>query len=369
MASGSGDERASRVDGPIESGAVLRILDANRNRALEGLRVAEEFARFLLDNKQLAGLCKDLRHRLNAQLRTLVDSQALVHRQVLADVGTALTTDSESYRPSAESVCRANLQRAKEAVRVLEEYAKVGAPAVAAGLESIRYELYDLEQRLLVGQRLARLLAAARLYVLIDAGASPDDFRQRVEQVLEGGADAIQLRDKQCDDRTLVERAQLLRELTSGANCLMIVNDRPDIARLALADGVHVGQDELTCWQVRSVCGRSVLVGLSTHNLSQVESAASAGADYIGVGPVFPSRTKTFAATAGPRLVADATERATIPWFAIGGIDAEVLPQLVEVGCCRIAVSQAIWQAADVKSAARRLKNLLPPLPSPGNQD
>ena len=137
-------------------------------------------------------------------------------------------------------------------------------------------------------------LAAARLYVLIDGRGSQEAFAALARSLVAAGVDVLQLRDKNLDDRPLLGRARLLRELIGEASTLLIVNDRPDLALLAEADGVHVGQEELMVDDVRKVVGPDLLVGVSTHSLAQARQAEHDGADYIGCGPTFPSATKHF---------------------------------------------------------------------------
>jgi thiamine-phosphate pyrophosphorylase len=176
-----------------------------------------------------------------------------------------------------------------------------------------------------------------------------------VKEATLGGATMIQLREKDCDDRTLLARARLVREVTRASDALFIVNDRPDIARLADADGVHLGQEDMPIRDARRILGEETLIGVSTHNMEQVRRAILEGADYIGVGPTFPSRTKQFEALAGLAFVREALAETTLPAFAIGGIDLSNVAQVVAAGGRRIAVSAAICAAADPRAAARQL--------------
>ena len=203
------------------------------------------------------------------------------------------------------------------------------------------------------------LLLEARLYVLVDGCQSPDRFVCLARSLVQAGVHVLQLRDKQLCDRELVERARLLRQLTRDATTLFIVNDRPDIALLADADGVHVGQDELTVADCRTVLGRERLVGVSTHSVPQALQAVDDGADYIGCGPTFPSPTKQFAEFPGLRFLQAVGPRLQIPAFAIGGIHPANVPQVLDAGFRRIAVSSAVTAASDPSAAARSLLDLL----------
>ncbi len=204
-------------------------------------------------------------------------------------------------------------------------------------------------------------LNEAALYALIDGGESPMAFADLSKQLVAVGVDVLQLRDKTLGDRLLVQRARHLREQTRNSNTLFVMNDRPDIAVLSDADGVHVGQDDLSVADVRAIVGPDRLVGVSTHTLDQALAAAAEGADYIGVGPVFPSSTKRFDEFPGLELLRLTRVKVTLPMFAIGGITIENVQQVLDAGFHRIAVSGAITTAADPARAARRLLELLKP--------
>src|SRR4051794_11397034 len=197
-------------------------------------------------------------------------------------------------------------------------------------------------------RRRARL-ERARLYLVIEATAA----RAVVPAALEGGVDVVQLREKDAPDHEIVAAGRRLRELCDEHDALLVVNDRPDLALVCGADGVHVGQDDEPVASVRATVGRDVLIGLSTHSPAQVDAAAQADdVDYLGVGPVYETATKPGVKPVGLELVRYAQEHVRKPWFAIGGIDAE---RAREVGAERIAVVRAIRDAADPRAAAEML--------------
>jgi thiamine-phosphate pyrophosphorylase len=201
-----------------------------------------------------------------------------------------------------------------------------------------------------VRDRMTRL-AHARLYLVSDAVPAA-----LIEAALLGGVDIVQLRMKDADDAAVLRVARVFGELCARHGALFIVNDRPDLAVQAGADGVHVGQDDVAVAQARSVVGPDRLVGLSTHSEAQIDAAAHAGIDYIGVGPVHATPTKPGRSAVGLPLVRYAAAHASVPFFAIGGIDQDNVGAVRDAGAQRIAVVRAIAQAEDVQAAAADLR-------------
>ncbi len=368
-----------RYDADVDEG-IARILDANANRAREGLRVLEDYARFALSDAPLSEHVKDCRHRLSALCGRLPASELIRARDGNRDVGREISTDSERQRVDAEHVVRAAAARTSEALRCLEEYAKPFVAALSAGFERLRYETYDLERRLLVGDARRLRIRDARLHVLLTEAQCRQAWSDAARAALEGGAGVIQLREKKLSDRELLSRARRLRDMTSKAGALLIVNDRPDIARLADADGVHVGQSDLPVAEARRIVGPDRLVGVSTHDMDQFRSAIEQQPDYIAVGPMFATATKPQAEVAGPALLADAVRlrasgcddagqdrsadapsRNTLaprhdpPIVAIGGINADNVAAILIARGARIAVCQAVIASADPRAAADEL--------------
>jgi thiamine-phosphate pyrophosphorylase len=339
---------------------VARILDAAANRCREGLRVVEDFARFVLNDAALSGTLKELRHELAAALSQCPTDDWLRSRDTDGDVGRSIQTASEMSRPGVEAVARANCKRVEEALRTLEEFGKTVSVELALRCEQLRYRVYSVERALLTNGSARERLADCRLYLLVTGTALGDELERVVRAALAGGVDAVQLREKALCDRTLLELAQSLQEWTRAAGAVFLINDRPDIAVLADADGVHVGQDDLSVAEARRIVGGRRLVGLSTHSLAQARQGVLEGADYLGVGPVFASQTKEFTQLSGLAFVQEVAREIALPWFAIGGIERENLPQLVAAGGTRIAVSHAVCHAVDPAQAVRDLKRLLP---------
>lgn len=338
---------------------LARILDANFNRAREALRAVEDYARFVRNDAVLSARLKECRHGLREALSRLPFALLSAARDTVGDVGVAIQSADEGVRSSLADVVAANCKRGQEAVRTLEEYSKIESSEAAAKFEKIRYELYTVEKLLAIRQRADRVLAGEVLYWLADPANCRRDFLWTVEQALEGGVQIVQLRDKSASDRELLALALDVRTLTNSAKALFIVNDRPDIVRLCEADGVHLGQDDLPIQPARRIVGPDALIGISTHTEEQILSAMNAGADYIGVGPVFVSKTKSFDRFPGLDLVAISSRHPSVPAYCIGGIDASNLESVLQAGGSRIAVANAISNSDDPAQSARQLRALL----------
>jgi thiamine-phosphate pyrophosphorylase len=346
---------------PTERIDTARALDASANRAREALRVAEDYCRFCLDDALLSGELKCLRHDLTAALAELPGELLLEARETLRDVGTTLSTAAERERHSLRQVAHANLKRLQEALRSLEEFAKLFGGDTGARLEELRYRSYTLERAVLLGTTARERLAGCTVQVLLTGAWCSAALDWTLAEAAAGGATLVQLREKKLSDRDLLERVRNVRRWTRQAGVLFIVNDRPDIARLAEADGVHLGQDDLPVKEARRIVGPDLLIGVSTHNLEQVRRAVLDGASYLGIGPTFPSGTKEFSDLAGLEFVRQATAETSLPLFVIGGINARTLPAAVAAGARRIAVSQAVCQADDPRAAVAELIRLLRP--------
>jgi len=208
-----------------------------------------------------------------------------------------------------------------------------------------------------LGDRRRDRLARARLYVVTDARDDRGDLDAFLEAILSAGVDIVQLREKEAEAGDLLRWGARFRDANGRHGALFVVNDRPDIAVAARADGVHLGQEDMAVDDARAIVGPELLIGRSTHSPQQVDGAA--GADYIGVGPVHATPTKLGRPAVGVDLVRYAAAHARVPFFAIGGLDATTLPDAVRAGATRAAVVRAISEAADPEAAARALRAAL----------
>ncbi len=337
--------------------AIARILDANLNRAREALRVIEEAVRFSEDDADLTATLKQLRHDLGDAVRRLDYDALLAARDTPGDVGTTIETASEIERGSLDDVVVAAFRRLTESLRVLAEYGKTVDADFARAMEALRYRGYELETRVQFRRRLR--FGDVQLYVLITESLCSGDWLAVAEQAIDGGAQCLQLREKDLPDAELLRRAQALRELTRRRGVLLIINDRPDVARLVEADGVHLGQDDMPPAAARRIAGRRIIVGKSTHTLEQARFATRQPVDYVAVGPMFPSPTKPQDHLAGPETLAAVLAETERHHVAIGGITPENVGQLRAVGCGCIAVCSAVISQPDVRRAAQTLRDAM----------
>ena len=331
--------------------AVYRILDANLDRAREGLRIIEEWCRLGLNDRPLAEECKQIRQEL-AVWHSWELRQA---RDTPADVGTDLSHPQEEVRESIEQLLQANLCRAQEALRVLEEYSKLYNPEMASACKQMRYRVYTIESTLFNNYRHQQLYNAP-LYLI--TSPSPEIFKT-VEAALKGGLTLLQYRDKEGKDNDRIDAAAKLCQLCHRYNALFIVNDRVDIALAVDADGVHLGQNDAPVGFAKEVLGQHKIVGLSTTNKQELNKAIAQRADYVGVGPFYETPTKPGKTALTKEYIEYVKAKCPVPWFAIGGIDLNNIEAILTTGAQRVAVVRAIMQAEQPTQVTRQFLSQL----------
>ncbi|UCG84477.1 MAG: thiamine phosphate synthase [Dehalococcoidia bacterium] len=342
---------------------MLRILDANLNRIGEGLRVLEDISRFTLNDRNISEQLKDLRHQLLPTNRAIQEN-LLSAREAQADVGAFLEVEGEGERFDTASLVSANSRRVQQSLRVIEEITKI--PGQEFGFDwnefkRSRFIVYELEQNILL--QLTRRHKRDRLtglYLILDKQALGDRHDADVaRQALEGGTRSIQLRDKVRSKSELIPVSIELKRLCSEFNALFIVNDHLDVALAADADGLHIGQDDLPLPVARMLMPDNKIVGCSAATLDEAALADAQGADYVGVGSIYPSPSKPGTRIAGLEILRQVKDTVSIPVVAIGGINEDNVAGIMDAGADACAVISSVLGADDITEASRKLASLM----------
>ena len=344
--------------------AIYRIIDANFNRAREATRVIEEYCRFCLDSARLSSRAKHLRHRLCETISKLPAEKLITSRDSNSDVGRSMIIPDQLSRKDLRDCFIAAAKRLPEALRALSETIQTFDPAMSQLIEELRFNAYTLEKDIILADSAAEKLKNTRLYILITA--APDDTDSKLLDLASacahGGADCIQLRPKGLTDNRIFALAASLSTICSENRIISIINDRTDIAIAAGADGVHLGQTDLPINQARKLQTKPMIFGLSTHSTDQLNNAIEKNADYIALGPVFPTQTKPNQPTAGLQYITAATrtlKNTGIANLAIGGITLENLDSVMKTGIRTIAVCSAVTNAKNPKAQCQRFKDII----------
>jgi len=336
---------------------IYRIIDANLNRVSEGLRVIEDGVRFVLNESQLTQKIRELRHSVRKITRKIpeFDSEKLIScRDTVKDVGANF---EERGREGFKDLIRANFRRVEEGERSLEEFSKL-LPIHSAEMEfkKIRFQTYSLEKE--VEMRL-RNVYNFTLYVITDSTLMGENFEKKIQEVIYNGATAIQLREKNSSTLHFLKKALMLKKII-GRKTLFIVNDRVDIAMACQADGVHLGQEDLPVPVARQIMGENKIIGVSTHSVKEAQQAEKEGANYVAIGPIFPTQTKPDSASPkGVSIISEVKIRVNIPVVAIGGINKENAGEVLKAGADGIAVISAIFKSENAGLATRELSEII----------
>jgi len=198
-----------------------------------------------------------------------------------------------------------------------------------------------------------------RLYVLISSNIAKKSVKETARLVIDGGADAVQLREKTISDSKFISLAREVRDITTKRGSLLIINDRVHVVRKVNADGIHLGQQDMSALEARNIIGDEKIIGVSTHSITQARQAQKDGADYIAIGPIYPTSTKGHEPSVGIEILHEISEAVSIPIIAIGAITLENLDGVLKAGASRIAVCSAIIGSKDIYSSTRQFKEKL----------
>ena len=338
---------------PNSNQHVAQLIDANLDRAREGLRVIEDWIRYALKDKSLATTLKNWRHQLGQEHRDHYKNARLVS----SDAGAGLSHPSQEERTKPEDIVTANFARVQEALRVLEEFSRQSHPKLSKISAQIRYDIYDLElnvsRRNNANIRL-RKLKACKVYLITKPHKQ---ISKVVLSAVQAGVTMVQFRCKEGFDSDNFKTAKKLASICKEHKSLFIINDRVDLAIASDADGVHLGQEDLDVKVVRELIGSEKLIGLSTHSQEQIKDASNQDCDYLGIGPIYKTSSKPNKKNLGIEFITKiATQRTIdIPWFAIGGINRMNVSDVNNAGARRIAVINAIMSTEDPYLASKEL--------------
>jgi thiamine-phosphate pyrophosphorylase len=338
--------------------SVYRIIDANFNRAREAARVIEEFCRFALNSESLTAQAKKLRHELCDYINKLDTALLIAARDTLGDVGTGQTVANQLQRNTIYDCLTAGCKRLTEALRAIAEVTQTINPSVAKTIERLRYDAYTLEKDIFLFSNTVEKFKHVRLYVIVTSN-SLTEVRSLTKRCIAGMADCIQLRAKNINDDVFLALAGEFVSLCKKAGVISIINDRIDIAVAVGADGVHLGQNDLSVTQARKLELTPLIIGKSTHSLDQLHNACKENPTYVAIGPVFTTDTKPNVPAVGLNYVKNALEILAdtgICHVAIGGINSSNVERVLRAGATTIAACSAVTAESDPAESCRVLK-------------
>lgn len=298
-----------------------QIIDANINRVSEGLRVIEDFTRFISRQKPLTLELSRIRKEVNQTEINLIPN--LLIRDTTKDMRAA---EVPARRPDSVSLLKANFKRIEEGLRVLEEYTGNSL------FNKFRYRMYELEKEILLTSLKQPLQPGVYLI---------SDDPKILVQGLKWNVSVIQLRDKKGRKEEILKKALFLAKKAKAVGIPFIVNDYLDIAMLSEADGLHTGQDDLDIPSLRKMLGPHKILGRSTHSLAEGLKAQKDGADYVGIGPIFATATKPERAPIGLSYLKKAKEKLAIPYVAIGNVNLQTLEEIAPCQPPLVAIVRA----------------------------
>jgi len=340
---------------------IYRVVDANANRAAEGIRVLEDAARFLFDDEQLVYDLRTIRHGIRNEVTGILD-KCLDSRNSSGDVGLNVSLEKGMDRRNGLSqLIAANFKRVQEALRNLEENLKlINMYDASKRLESLRFETYTLEKRFYEKKSTKGKLEKLNTDLYCITSEQHSLGRNNIEVVknmLEAGVKIIQYREKKISIRQKYTECIEIRKLTCHAGAAFIVNGHADIAIIVNADGVHLEQNDIPVPEVRKLLGSEMIIGISTHSPEQALIAVKQGADYITVGPIYKSFTKENAfEPAGLDYLDYVVENIDLPFVATGGINEHNIMEIAAHGARCVAPVTEITGSKDIKGKILSLR-------------
>lgn len=375
----------------------LDIIDANIDRAREGIRVCEDIVRFVLEDKKLMNALKEQRHSCTKALQNsgITPLQLFNARKKRKDIGQKTFSEGEKTRKTQEDLLLANFTRTQESFRVLEELFKKSNPKTAFQFKQLRFKNYELQNEVMLSyerNKKIKQFEEVKLYpVLTLEKESAKTYLKISKQLISAGVNILQLRPHALSDKKFLSIAKKLRELTAKKKILFIIDNRADIAAAVNADGVHLGQADMSVKECRKIIGFDKLIGKSTHSKKQINAAVKEEPDYISTGPVFHTESVPYK-IAGLKIISHAKKqkitaaknqiipstakqkipfakklkissarkkKLEIPFVAVGGINESNIKQVKRKGAERVAVITALTKAKNPAKTAKKLISLI----------
>ncbi len=349
--------------------SIYRLIDAVCNRVSEGLRVLEDVARFVLDNDEIGGTLKFLRHEVRNNAAKIMQSTEIlaIERDTENDIGTGWKSKDEYSRRNLTHIISANSKRVAEGLRTLEETSKYLSTdaETAQFFEKARYNVYTIEKSILSLFSIQKL-SKCKLMLIFDPYNCDTEPYKALEEALTEGFDSVQFRVKDYveKEKEILKDARKAHEICERHESLFLVNDRADWALILNADGLHVGQNDISPADARMILRTNQLLGFSTSNEDELKIAQECSIDYVGVGAVFQTQTKAAAIQSGLKMYEKALQMIELPVFALGGITEENVIQVKEAAqrnnkTLRICVSAAIMKSNEPGKIAKNIADIV----------
>lgn len=334
---------------------LYRIIDANINRASEGLRVLEDLSRFYYGREKVTKSIKLLRHRVR---KTYVSDELLRARDSINDIGLGVSKDCKvDNKENIEDLINANFKRVQEALRTVEEVLKVlGNNQESKSFEEMRFLSYAIEKV----YRKRDFFFHSDIYAITgEEFSNGRTTLEVVKELLNAEVKIIQYREKNKDKKTKYEECKEIMDMCQKANAIFIVNDDIDIAAAINAPGVHIGQEDMPIEEVKRLVPNAI-IGVSTHNKEQALKAVKDGADYIGVGPMFKTTSKeNVEKSEGLDYLKWVSENIPIDYVAIGGIKEHNIREIKKAGGRTFAMISEVVGVEDIYEKVKSIRRTL----------
>ncbi|MEO0129187.1 MAG: thiamine phosphate synthase [candidate division WOR-3 bacterium] len=329
------------------------ILDVNLNRLTESLKFIEDYIRFMIKESSMLEKIRNLRNEFFLLKKSLPISDLVFFRKSEIDLGRKAKFDSLPRRKDIDLIL-ANFSRAKESARIIEEILRHRNKSLSRLGKKIRFQIYDLEKLVLEKHQKG---FNPKLYVIIDEKyIDKMPLYEMLQTLQNNGVTMIQLRIRNLPDKKFYYYGEKIKKLITNPELKFIINNRIDIALAVNADGVHLGQEDLPLRSAREILGEKFIIGISAHNLKEALRAWNNGADYLGVGAVFPTKTKQNARVCGLDLIRKIKNKVNIPVIAIGGINNKNYKKVLKTGADGIAIVSYLFEGSLKKNLQSLIK-------------